>query len=132
MNRRMPNGMYGGVRGEKKSPLLDWSWKEVLAVRDREMMTEILMNCVMLMPVGILLPVAAGRRIHPAVALLAGVVLSGTIEVSQFIFARGLFEWDDIIHNSLGCMLGCVVANGVYKFLLKRRGRKVSGKEPLY
>ena len=23
MNRRMPNGMYGGVRGERKSPLLD-------------------------------------------------------------------------------------------------------------
>ena len=32
--------------------------------------------------------------------LLAGVVLSGAIEASQFIFARGLFEWDDIIHNS--------------------------------
>ena len=24
MNRRMPNGMYGGVRGERKSPLLDF------------------------------------------------------------------------------------------------------------
>ena len=24
MNRRMPNGMYGGVRGERKAPLLDW------------------------------------------------------------------------------------------------------------
>lgn len=24
MNRRMPNGMYGGVRGESKSPLLDF------------------------------------------------------------------------------------------------------------
>ena len=23
MNRRMPNGTYGGVRGERKSPLLD-------------------------------------------------------------------------------------------------------------
>ena len=23
LNRRMPNGMYGGVRGEIKSPLLD-------------------------------------------------------------------------------------------------------------
>ena len=24
----MPNGMYGGVRGERKSPLLDWwTWK---------------------------------------------------------------------------------------------------------
>lgn len=97
------------------------------------MMTEILLNCVMLMPIGILLPVAAGRRIHPAVALLAGAVLSGTIEVSQFIFARGLFEWDDIIHNSLGCMLGCVVANSVYKFLLKeRRCRNASRKKPLY
>jgi len=24
LNRRMPNGTYGGVRGEKKSPLLDF------------------------------------------------------------------------------------------------------------
>ena len=24
LNRRMPNGMYGGVRGEIKSPLLDF------------------------------------------------------------------------------------------------------------
>ena len=24
LNRRMPNGMYGGVRGERKSPLLDF------------------------------------------------------------------------------------------------------------
>jgi len=23
LNRRMPNGTYGGVRGERKSPLLD-------------------------------------------------------------------------------------------------------------
>ena len=41
MNRRMPNGMYGGVRGERKSPLLDLRysktggkqmWKMVIAV----------------------------------------------------------------------------------------------------
>lgn len=25
MNRRMPNGMYGGVRGERKSPLLNFA-----------------------------------------------------------------------------------------------------------
>ena len=24
LNRRMPNGTYGGVRGERKSPLLDY------------------------------------------------------------------------------------------------------------
>ncbi len=27
LNRRMPNGMYGGVRGERKSPLLDYGEK---------------------------------------------------------------------------------------------------------
>ena len=122
-----------GVSSRQCELTVLWSWKEVLAAGDRGKMTEILLNCVMLMPIGILLPVAAGRRIHPAVALLAGAVLSGTIEVSQFIFARGLFEWDDIIHNSLGCMLGCVVANSVYKFLLKeRRCRNASRKKPLY
>ena len=30
MNRRMPNGMYGGVRGERKSPLLDCQKEENL------------------------------------------------------------------------------------------------------
>lgn len=98
-----------------------WSWREALVDHDREMLTEILLNCVMLMPVGILLPMAAGRKIHPFLALLIGVILSGMIEVSQFIFERGLFEWDDIIHNSLGCMLGCVVANEVFKFFQKGR-----------
>jgi len=26
LNRRTPNGIYGGVRGERKSPLLDDQW----------------------------------------------------------------------------------------------------------
>lgn len=33
------------------------------------------------------------------------------IEFSQLIFMRGLFEWDDMIHNGLGCMIGCLFAN---------------------
>ncbi len=28
--------------------------------------------------------------------------MSATIELSQLIFMRGLFEWDDMIHNGLG------------------------------
>lgn len=33
------------------------------------------------------------------------------IEVCQLIFMRGLFEWDDILHNGLGCMVGCLVVS---------------------
>lgn len=29
----MPNGMYGGVRGESKSPLLDYGRRRVLRLR---------------------------------------------------------------------------------------------------
>ncbi len=30
-------------------------------------------------------------------------------------------ELDDIMHNSLGCMIGCVAANAVLAFLMRRR-----------
>lgn len=46
------------------------------------------------------------------------------IEVSQFIFRRGLLELDDIIHNSLGCMIGCMAANAVLHFFLQRRSQR--------
>ena len=36
-----------------------------------------------------------------------------TIETSQLITMRGLFEWDDMIHNGLGCMIGCVIVNRI-------------------
>lgn len=40
-----------------------------------------------------------------------GVLISAVIETSQLIFMRGLFEWDDMIHNGLGCMVGCLVVD---------------------
>lgn len=103
---------------------LFWSWREMLAYHDREMLQQILLNCVMLAPVGLLLPAAAGRRVRPAAALAVGVLLSGMIEVSQFVFRRGLFELDDIIHNSLGCMIGCMAANAALHFFLQRKSRR--------
>ena len=110
-----------GVADRQCELTLFWSWREVLAGRDMAMLEQILLNFVMLAPVGFLLPVAAGRRVRPATALAVGVLLSGTIEVSQYVFRRRLFELDDIMHNSLGCMIGCMAANAVLTFLMRRR-----------
>ena len=52
--------------------------------------------------------------------LLVGITVSSAIEISQLWLCRGLFEFDDIIHNSLGCMLGCLLGNR----LLMLSGRK--------
>ena len=46
-----------------------------------------------------------------------------TIETSQLITMRGLFEWDDMIHNGLGCMVGAVLVNWMIGFFGKKDER---------
>ena len=54
---------------------------------------------------------------------LAGICVSACIEISQLIFLRGLFEWDDMIHNAFGCMVGCILCN-----MVVRRDNKIRKK----
>ena len=56
-------------------------------------------------------------------ALVFGVLISATIETSQLITMRGLFEWDDMIHNGLGCMVGAVLVNWMIGFFGKKDER---------
>lgn len=74
---------------------------------------EIVLNYILLMPVGILLPVIKQKHSF-RFTLLIGFLTSAVIECSQLIFRRGLFEFDDIIGNAIGCVLGY----GVYKLII--------------
>ena len=87
------------------------------------LLVENLLNIILLFPMGILLPVILDSRLRPSMVYLMGVVISAVIETSQLIFKRGLFEWDDMIHKGLGCMLGCLVMNAAMKKWRRRRGR---------
>ena len=98
---------------------LFWSWKAVFLYHDREMLKENLLNCLLLMPYGCLLPVALGRKIGWKEGLLIGFGTSAVIEVLQLITCRGLFEFDDIVHNGLGCMIGAVIVS----WYCRRRGK---------
>ena len=88
-----------------------WSWREVILHHDTDLLQEDLLNCILLMPAGILLPVIAGHKIKLRTAFAIGFLISAVIETSQLIFMRGLFEWDDMIHNGLGCLAGCAGMN---------------------
>jgi len=59
------------------------------------------------------------RRIHIA----CGLLLSSSIEFIQLISHRGLFEFDDIIHNTLGTIIGI----GMFLFI-SRAGKRLIGK----
>ena len=51
--------------------------------------------------------------------LLAGVVLSITSELLQLITHSGLFEFDDIIHNTLGTLIGVMIYIIIEKVIKK-------------
>ena len=51
-----------------------------------------------------------------AITVLTGILTSLSIEISQLCFRRGLFEWDDIIGNTVGTIIGYSIYKMVKKF----------------
>lgn len=45
-------------------------------------------------------------------ALLVSCGISVTIESLQFFFMRGFSEVDDVMHNTLGCLIGWCMVKG--------------------
>ena len=74
---------------------------------------EVLLNIALFVPIGFLL----GGMMQKGVVkvLLIGCVLSTLIELLQLATGRGLCETNDVIHNSVGCILGYCLAMLLYK-----------------
>ena len=70
-----------------------------------ESLAESLLNLILFVPVGILL-CAVFRNMVWWKVLLVGACLSMGIEVLQFILEKGLCDFNDLLSNTLGCMLG--------------------------
>ena len=99
-----------------------WSWKEIIHPIGRlgtasryDLLLENILNIVMLLPIGIFLPLAYGKKIDWKVGLLIGIGISFSIELLQLVLCRGLFEFDDIIHNSLGFLIGILISNRILR-----------------
>lgn len=82
--------------GEHIKPELFWSWRQWSVQQN-----QILANVIMFIPVGVL----AGR-IWRWKGLWVAAGLSIVIELLQLITARGLCEFDDVIHNMVGAVIG--------------------------
>ncbi len=81
-----------------------WSYRAIMDGKE-QYLAENIMNIVVFVPVGILFGIAMRSR-NVWVALLLGAGLSVGIEVSQFVFKKGFTEVDDVMHNTLGCLIG--------------------------
>lgn len=98
--------------GERQMVLMPfWKYPDIWNKVDYPAdLLEVLLNIALFMPVGLLL---GGMGMKFKRVFLCGVVLSGIIEMSQFAFCRGLCETDDVIHNTLGCVIGYFLVRSV-------------------
>ncbi len=73
-----------------------------------ELRAEIILNYILFIPFGFLLAMCADRHLWMIVP--AGFILSASVEVAQLVFRIGLFEFDDMIGNTAGTLLGLLAA----------------------
>ena len=66
---------------------------------------EVVNNVLLFIPLGILLPMVCVCMSWKKIALIA-MSTSASIEFCQLVFSLGLFELNDILHNTLGAMIG--------------------------
>ena len=98
---------YEGA-GYELSPF--WSYAATQEGRT-ELLTENIMNVVAFVPIGLLLGIGI-PRLKWWYALLIGFYLSSSIEILQFVFKKGFAEFDDVMHNTFGCILGYILVKG--------------------
>ena len=79
-----------------------------------ELRIEILLNYVLFIPLGVLLYLCFGEKFGLRV-FIAGFLLSATVELIQLTFKIGVFEFDDMIGNTVGCLIGTVVGKLIRK-----------------
>lgn len=91
--------------------VLFWSYHAIIVHGKTTLIWENFWNILMLLPYGLLLPlVNPGKMVEKQkdapITIVTGFLCTLTIELLQLIFKRGLFEFDDIFHNTLGVGIG--------------------------
>ena len=76
---------------------------------------DLILNIVCFIPVGLLVGLLS-EKYRWAKALLVGLLVSLTIEFSQLIWHRGVFDVNDLFNNALGALIGGVFAVGIMRF----------------
>lgn len=83
-----------------------------------ELRMEIILNYILFIPLGCLLYLCFGEKLGLRV-VIAGFLLSTLIELIQLTFKIGVFEFDDMIGNTVGCLIGAVIGKATRE--LKKR-----------
>ena len=88
---------------------IGWSYRRAFISGEKYLLQEILLNILLFLPLGSLC-VLARKHFRLTISVLYGLALSCVIEYYQLILCRGTSEYDDIISNTLGTIIGSIIA----------------------
>ena len=133
----LPLTVLGRTPGAVRTAKLElfWSHRESLAlaadglsVTDAGLLAEILLNVLLFAPMGAVLPFLLPRIAERGrawrgviVVCLVACACSPAVELVQWQFRLGLFEFDDVVDNALGAAAGYAV----YLLALRRPWRRL-------
>lgn len=75
-------------------------------------------NIILFMPVGVLFPVVTGWK-KMWKTMVAGISFSLFIEIIQLTTSRGCFDFDDVLLNCLGTVIGFGLYDAAWKLITK-------------
>lgn len=91
--------------------------KNAIQYRDPAMVQHMVLNVIMFVPFGYLIPAMNPENLRRcSFAFLGGIVCSTVIEGAQMIFSLGQSDIDDIIANSIGAVIGYLLVRFVWQF----------------
>lgn len=96
-----------------------YSYREIFILGNYRLASQIIVNIFMFVPVGIMCSAIVNKFVLIK-SLFCGFILSFFIEVLQLVLKRGYFEFDDLISNVLGILLGYLLVMG-YNLVKKIR-----------
>ena len=94
-------------------PLPGWSYIEIIENKNIFLFFENLANVLVYFPVGYFCTRTLYGKKYFIVVMI--ILVPFFMELTQFLFRLGLFEWDDLFHNILGEGLGFFCCKRYYK-----------------
>lgn len=82
---------------------------EAIANGAQTLISEVFWNIVLFIPIGIMFMFLLKLKHKWLISIVMGLLLSASIEVIQLVTHRGVFVFDDMIHNTLGTVIGVVL-----------------------
>jgi glycopeptide antibiotics resistance protein len=81
-------------------------------------------NIAMLLPLGIILPLLSPKFQTWKAVLFSAFIFTAFVEVFQLISHRGIFELDDLVHNTIGAMAGYLLVKVFLDYRNEKKLRK--------